>query len=192
VHAAVTPKDIECRGGCDHCCHLFVSATAPEVFLVARSVRGEGATTRLRATETLTRPLSIEERARAILPCPFLADGLCGLYGVRPTPCRSTTSLSARSCEAAIRQGATIEVPFTVPPQQARSTVLTIFRAALRASRLAVQSYELNSAVVRALDEPDAERRWLGGEDVFNGVQIDPASLTMRADDVAAIAARLA
>jgi hypothetical protein len=100
--------------------------------------------------------------------------------------------LSARSCEAAIRQGATIEVPFTVPPQQARSTVLTIFRAALRASRLAVQSYELNSAVVRALDEPDAERRWLGGEDVFNGVQIDPASLTMRADDVAAIAARLA
>jgi len=191
VHNAVTPKEIACRGGCTHCCHLFVSATAPEIFLLARSI-DEAAKQRLLATNRQTHPMSIEERLRAIVPCPILDGGLCSAYATRPTSCRSTTSFSAEACEGAIRQGATIEVPFAVPPQQARSTVLTIFRAALRAKGLPIVSYELNAGVVRALEALDAERRWLAGDDVFAGVQIDSASLSMRADDVAALAQRFA
>ena len=30
--------------------------------------------------------------------------------------------------------------------------------------------YEFNAAVTRVLDTPDAERRWLAGEDIFAGV----------------------
>jgi hypothetical protein len=45
--------------------------------------------------------------------------------------------------------------------------------AALTASGLPADSYELNHAMLVALEAPDAESRWLKGEDVFAGVSSD-------------------
>jgi hypothetical protein len=40
---------------------------------------------------------------------------------------------------------------------------------ALDSARLDAHVYELNSALVTALDTPDAPERWIEGEDVFAG-----------------------
>ena len=45
--------------------------------------------------------------------------------------------------------------------------------AALSASGLPAHSYELNHAMLVALENPDAESRWLKGEDVFAQVSSD-------------------
>jgi hypothetical protein len=45
--------------------------------------------------------------------------------------------------------------------------------AALAASGLPADSYELNHAMLVALETPDAEKRWLNGEDVFAEVSCD-------------------
>ena len=47
--------------------------------------------------------------------------------------------------------------------------VLALYAALARAG-LPNGSYEFNAAVVRVLDTPDAEKRWLAGEDIFAGV----------------------
>jgi hypothetical protein len=45
--------------------------------------------------------------------------------------------------------------------------------AALASVDLPSQGYELNHALLVALETPDAENRWLAGEDVFAGVDCD-------------------
>ena len=54
---------LACARGCAYCCHSFVSATAPEIFLLARTIRSasEGdqaaALERVRATDAVTHGL---------------------------------------------------------------------------------------------------------------------------------------
>ena len=51
-----------------------------------------------------------------------------------------------------------------------RAAYATALHAALAHSSLSNGYYELNAAVTRFLDTPNAEQRWLAGEDIFAGV----------------------
>src|SRR5262245_53126083 len=98
---------IECAKGCAFCCHVAVSALAPEVFLVANTIRAqhtsdfEARVAGIRAAAQVTNRLSIIERARRRLPCALLENGQCTAYAARPGPCRGVTSISAKACERA-------------------------------------------------------------------------------------------
>jgi Fe-S-cluster containining protein len=166
---------IECAKGCTFCCHLRVSAMAPEIFLIANHFRREHrndletALDRLRAADRNTRGLSGAERAKGKLPCGLLDDRLCTVYAVRPSTCRGHTSISVRTCERGFH-GEDVEV--LTPPVWAylRSAHNQAMWAALTAADLPPDSYELNHALCVALETPHAEARWLKGEDVFAGV----------------------
>jgi hypothetical protein len=45
--------------------------------------------------------------------------------------------------------------------------------AALRVAGKTIALYEMNAAVSRILETPDAEPRWLSGEDIFQGLAQD-------------------
>src|SRR5258706_4097403 len=170
-----TEAKIECAKGCAFCCHLGVSATAPEVFLIANRIREthktdlENYVARLRETERRTREGSALERARRRIPCALLDGSACSVYDVRPGPCRGLTSISARTCERGFN-GENVQV--TTPGLWAtlRAVHLQALWAALIAAELPANGYELNQAICVALETPDAESRWLKGEDVFAGV----------------------
>jgi hypothetical protein len=51
---------------------------------------------------------------------------------------------------------------------------LMALRGAFLHAGLRLESYELNEALVVAIETEDAERRWLAGENIFAGVQQDP------------------
>lgn len=166
---------IECAKGCAHCCRVSVSATAPEVFHIANTVRAEHGQdfaetfARIRAGERATHGLSSLERAQLKLPCALLENNVCTVYAARPGPCRGVTSVSVRACERAFA-GENVGIPTPSVWTALRNAHVQALWAALAAVDLPSHSYELNEAVCVALAKPEAEARWLKGEDIFSGV----------------------
>lgn len=166
---------IDCAKGCAHCCHVGVSALAPEVFHIAGTMRAqhvgdiESRRAAVRAAAQPTRGLSDFERGRRKLPCALLENNACTVYGARPGPCRGMTSVSVKACERAFG-GARVPIPTPAVWTTLRNAHLQALMAALTAADLSSESYDLNEAILVPLDNPDAEGRWLKGEDVFKGV----------------------
>ena len=97
--------DYDCREGCGHCCCVKVVCSPLEALVVAEHVRAtrpnEGRAQLERALGVLlqaTRGVRWDERAE--LPCPFLLDGACEIYEVRPFVCRGYISLNVQDCLA--------------------------------------------------------------------------------------------
>jgi hypothetical protein len=55
-----------------------------------------------------------------------------------------------------------------------RAAYAIALKGAFKRAGLATSAYELNSALSVALLTPNAEQRWLDGEDIFRDVQQDP------------------
>ncbi len=166
---------IECAKGCAFCCHVAVSALAPEVFHIANTMRAqqgadlEARRAVIRAASGSTHRMSDFERARRKLPCALLENNACSVYSARPGPCRGMTSISVKACERAF-SGAGGPIPTPMVWGTLRNAHLQAMMAALTAVDLSSESYDLNEAILVALDNPDAEARWLKGENVFAGV----------------------
>jgi hypothetical protein len=196
--AAVPPTiKIACAKGCSYCCHSWVGATAPELFLIARHLRDPAsakASPHLAPDAVIDRAaatagIDISGRFGAKLPCVFLTGGACSIYAVRPTVCRQTTSTLLAPCVEEFDGkdfGGEIAVSQSYL-DHARNCRIPL-QAALMAAGLPSATYELSAALVRAL-EPDAEARWIAGAPVFAGVAEappDPAALQQAVHTIAA------
>lgn len=123
--AAEHGAEIACRPGCFHCCpRKGVEAALFEIVPIVvelnrRPCRPLLERIRSRAAETSPSPGDIG-KAESLLsllqaaepsrhgpaswePCPFLEEGLCRIYPVRPLACRLHVSVSERSCAEAMK-----------------------------------------------------------------------------------------
>src|SRR5579863_10337927 len=88
---------IACTKGCAFCCHVAVTASAPEIFLLASRIREfpneqyEDALNRVRAADQRTRHMSSQQLGRNQIPCALLKENLCSVYESRPAACRGFT-----------------------------------------------------------------------------------------------------
>jgi len=136
---SATGIKIECAKGCAHCCHVGVSALAPEVFHIASTIRAQHAAdfesrrAAIRAAARSTRGLSDVERARRKLPCALLESNVCSVYSARPGPCRGMTSVSVKACERAFG-GAPVPIPTPAVWSTLRNAHLQALMAALTAT----------------------------------------------------------
>jgi hypothetical protein len=157
---------------------MRVTALAPEVFYAAGFVRKaygselDSVLSRLRAADGGSRGLSARERPRYKIPCGMLVDNVCSIYAGRPSSCRGLTSISVKTCERGFN-GEEVEVATPAVWTEIRGAHNQAMWAALTVSDLPAHSYELNHALLVALENPDAERSWLAGEDVFADVSCD-------------------
>lgn len=174
---------VACKAGCYYCCDVYVSAQAPRIFAIADWLRAnrpdiEAEIARLEEAEAAIRGKDADGRAAAGLLCPFLEDGKCGIYRVRPASCRGFFSLSVEACIAGARgEGQDIPTPSHI--QQLRGGYEQVLSAVLYHWRLPTTHYELTHGVLTALQEPDAEERWYDGENVFAEVAADSADDAM-------------
>ncbi|MEN3070102.1 YkgJ family cysteine cluster protein [Uliginosibacterium sediminicola] len=173
---------LDCHKGCATCCTVRVTASAPEVLLVARHLREQVSpeacgrlVRRLLEADGLTRDLDEAERVQLRHRCPFVEKGACVIYAARPLACRGHASYSRRACVQAAA-GRLTEVPYSIPHQNVRSLVQNAMQSALRDARLAWASYELNHALRIALSDASSEARWCAGEDVFAAAQVNEIS----------------
>jgi Fe-S-cluster containining protein len=166
---------IACRKGCSYCCHSFVGLTAPEVFRLVDAVRSRRA--KVPSAELVLercrplRGLSPPERIGRKLPCPLLEDGMCSVYADRPMVCRQTTSLSLEACIDEF-EDRNKEAPIPISPLHLAhvGNVHVAMLGALQAAGLPSAAYELSGAVSVALAVPDAEQRWLSGDNIFHAL----------------------
>lgn len=180
--AANPPRqEVACRMGCAHCCHLYVSATAPELLAIAGHVaswpeeRRTALAGRLAHASQVTSGLSPAERVRLGHPCPMLEDGLCGIYPVRPLGCRAYASFDVGACERSTRErDAAAPIPVPRINMRSRRFLSHCLRAALSERGLDGSSYELIDGLSAVLRIPDADACWVAGEGILNGVQADP------------------
>jgi Fe-S-cluster containining protein len=164
VQQAGDPKP-ECKPGCAWCCSLFVEATEPEIFLIAREIR-KGApeevqaileTLRVRAAVTKDDAKNLRRR-----DCAFLKNKRCSIYEVRPSTCRKAHSLSAESCG-----NFASEIPQKLEILLGAEALIQGTADAYRQLKLHASAHELCNAVLLALSDDTAEARWYNGETVF-------------------------
>lgn len=164
---------IACKGDCPACCVLRVVATAPEIFLVARFIsanaanlakRGVDLVHRIAETDALGGGRSESERMALRRLCPFIEDGLCLAYRVRPLACRGHASYDKDACLQATA-GNSVDAAVSTPHLVVRSLVQNAMMSALRDAGLAWRVYELNRALAITLASPEAEAKWALGDD---------------------------
>jgi Fe-S-cluster containining protein len=175
---ASSDPPLACRRGCNFCCHGLVSASAPELFLLARQIREQAGAelpaviARIREVDGRTRGLDPIARHRLRQPCALLVNGECSVYAARPLSCRAFASYSLEKCEHAFKFGGE-DIPVPKFNMTLRSASKQALWSALDYAGLPIKSYELAHGLLVAIETPDAERRWLAGEDVFAGVSGD-------------------
>lgn len=110
--SANAPKGerITCRGkGCNGCCYQLVMASAWEGALIAQHLSETGKDGLLRSVIDLgmatAKEIKDPTNAKSVssaavryfskgIPCPFLDDGACSIYGLRPVSCSSYAVVS--------------------------------------------------------------------------------------------------
>lgn len=159
-----------CARGCSHCCHERVEATAPEVLLLVRFLRAHADAerdARIVRTAGVVAAMDRDARRQAQVACALLGtDGACTVYEARPLGCRRAHSTDATTC-AAVHVDPALEVSIPAAPVlkwSASSLVLGWLEGMAHAGR-PPHHYELHAALSAALHDPDAEKRFLAGED---------------------------
>lgn len=172
---------LDCHKGCATCCTLRVTATAPEVFMLVRFIRavtpglmkhGVDLRAQIARANDVTCGVGEAGRVAARQRCPFIAQGVCVVYQVRPLACRGLASYDRKACAQAA-SGLVDEIPYSEPHMRLRSLVQNALQSALRDVGVAWGNYELNQALLMALDDDTLEARWLAGEDVLRTAQVE-------------------
>ena len=96
IAAATDVATLACRVGCTFCCHFTVDVRPAEVFVILdfvdRSFTPQERSRTLAAIQANAAALAgldEEQRVTQNIRCPFLDDGRCGIYPVRPQSCRN-------------------------------------------------------------------------------------------------------
>lgn len=172
VESTMESSEVACHGGCASCCTIRVTATAPEILLMARYIRSSPKTMefelkrRIALVNDATRRMDEAQRMEQGIACPFIDCDLCVLYSVRPLACRGHASFDIQACVDALA-GYACDVPISAAHMTVRSLVQNAMQSALRDFGYAWATYELNQALDIALSDDECETRWLNGEDIF-------------------------
>lgn len=177
-----TRTRIACARGCSFCCHANVEVTILEAIAVAQHVAARpdlAASALATAPKVAHMPPWIRYDLR--IPCAFLRDGACAIYGLRPRACRAHVSYSAASCEEVLTSGDSKSLPPMVTfgwPRTVSKAVGHGAGHALAHEGLQAVTVEMNAAVATILGQPDSVDRWLCGEGVFEAYEGDaPAGI---------------
>jgi Fe-S-cluster containining protein len=175
---ALTPPDIQpaCRAGCAFCCAIPVAVSAPEALYIAAYLQETLSTaaqvalrTDLRARVEQRQGWAVDARHAHKRFCVFLGDDRqCSIYPIRPLACRGYNSMSRSACEEAFA-GQVDRVQMHTAVREVAAGVIYGLIMASKGQEVEWGRYELEAAVLRALDTPDAAERWARGERVFAG-----------------------
>ncbi len=170
--------DRECGSGCHFCCRFSTVDIMPmEAVVIAEYLQDhcsaaerDALKSRLEKIVALRKEASPAKAAQLRLGCGLLGDdGLCSVYSVRPLICAGVFSASRDVCEAIFenRDLGHDSPPFDNPARAWAMGVSGGLQRALSESGLDGNLYELNSAVLCALNTPGAAELWGRGVDVF-------------------------
>jgi Fe-S-cluster containining protein len=167
---------VACSRGCSWCCSLRVQVQPYEAFTLAAwlkrafdAKRLAAVVERLKANVARTRELGEEQRKRTNIACALLGpDGACTAYEARPAQCRRYHSTDLAPCKAFFdSHDDSIEAALHQAVAHNADVIITQGRQAVRAAGLDDTSVDMNEALLEALENPKAWRRWRDGKKPF-------------------------
>lgn len=172
----VTPA---CKPGCAYCCHYHVYVFAPEALAIAEHLLTKSAAMRdviiekLSANATQIANLSVNEHLQTNIACAFLSpQNTCGIYEVRPWACRKHHSFDVQPCIT------TFDDPTSQDMNPQSPSWLGLAEGFIAATVVVQRQegfdhrrYEMSTAVLEALSNRAAPRRWKDGKRTFATVR---------------------
>jgi Fe-S-cluster containining protein len=167
---------VACGKGCSHCCHVFVTASTPEIIYISKIVRrlGEDVIAKVRTAYIETKNYDFDARLQQSRACPLLEGDFCSVYESRPKACRTEASMDASICAASYINLTDDIILKPAIYMKGRAIFEIALAMALRHAQLPLHAYEFNAGLAIALERTDAEKAWLSGEDVLAGARRDP------------------
>ena len=167
---------LECREGCSYCCLLKVDAKAHEIFLIVDYIDDNFTTNekeeliqRLHESADRIAPLTAQEHLTSNIPCGLLVNDSCSIYPVRPSLCRKFHSTSQEICIESYERPTDNTVPSSEDPDldiAARAAIIG-YDEGLKKSKLDLTVYEINKALLYALNDQTYKQSWRKGNKAF-------------------------
>lgn len=176
---AADAPTLACEAGCSWCCHFSVDVRAVEAFQILEFMRrnfSAAEQARLRAefdaNSAAVAPLSDIERMKLTRKCPFLTEGRCTVYAVRPQTCRNYHATDAAGCRQSFEEPENLDIEPEFAPlvYQAGGAHVDAFSRAMQDAGYDVAAYELNTALATALDQPQSRARFEARQSPFAGL----------------------
>jgi len=160
---------IACGKGCSYCCYYKVEAKPVEIFEIVEFIQrkfspDETQAALNQATKNVqdVKGLSYEEHLATNQKCPFLVDGGCSIYEVRPSKCRNFHSTEVELCKESYEKPTDLSIPNSYNELlHMRANGATVgFENAIIARGFDGATYDLNSAVIEAFENPKLSKRY--------------------------------
>ncbi|MBI3542477.1 MAG: YkgJ family cysteine cluster protein [Deltaproteobacteria bacterium] len=167
-----------CEEGCSYCCHQPATVFPFEAIRIARVLKESLSNERLEALEEKMKSrvkglkgASVRKNINDKTACPLLVDDCCSIYANRPLTCRLAHSFSVKRCRVSFQKDRTkVEIPISLELLTGISGIIEGAFERLPEKGLDANLYELCSAVLAALADPDAAAKWAKGDRrVFEG-----------------------
>jgi hypothetical protein len=164
-------KVVQRQPDCPSCRQQMIGVTPPEAVVIADTIRRtktkrdvQRIHDRLARNAEITATMTAEQYQQSELVCPLLENNdSCAIFAARPIRCRGWCLMSGEDCSLrAGNAGPLDDHAYTV----GCGTVEGLSRG-LKSAGLDGTMYELNSALIAALDTPLAAERWASGDPVF-------------------------
>jgi Fe-S-cluster containining protein len=179
IAAAPDVGTLACRTGCTWCCYFTVDVRAVEVFKVLDFVEGSFTEeekarvyAEVRANSATLKSLDEDARATRNIKCPFLYEGRCSIYPVRPQSCRNYHATDVAGCRQSYEDPENLDIDpeFAAYVYQSGAAHVEAFSGAMRDSGLDVSAYEFSCALDAAMSQPAARERFAAGLEPFVGL----------------------
>lgn len=149
---------IACKAGCGWCCHQHVAILPAEALGVAKAIDGTPLAEKFDREAPSILGTTNAARKKARRPCPFLIEGACAVYEVRPNRCRAIHSRDLEFCKSRYESGRSppgVPVkPIPLEPVLMGDQVLKGMGQALAQAGLDVAPVELTHAVAALRRDP--------------------------------------
>lgn len=174
-----------CKEGCSYCCHQVVLATVPDLVRAEAHVREryspaqlEALKTRLYEYERAVAPQFGFDLDKVRTPCPFLENGLCGIYPERPMQCRAMHSTDAEACKR-IMEGENVARPEILGESELNEAAQRGVNEAMRRIGLGIGTIDFARAMAIAVEDSSAISRLFAGSNPFTPAVSRPAPPTL-------------
>ncbi len=178
IAAAADVNQLACKQGCSWCCHFSVDVRAVEAMTIADYVEREfSLRDKLQLKAELTTNARIlsrfddVQRAHHNIKCPFLKDGGCRIYPVRPQTCRNYHATDATGCRTSFENPDNDDIAPDYAPlvYQSGGAHVDAFSAALSEAGYDIAAYEMNAALLRVFnDSKDVQERFMTHRNAFD------------------------
>lgn len=169
---------IDCKEGCNYCCHYHIYVTPAEVFAIAEEISKRPEVERKRVQDSIrkyveqVRGWGRDKHIYTNIACTFLHDGKCSIYSIRPLACRRHHSADVGVCRRTFDDAHSQEQSPMDPDRIIASTAMENLHVHFHHGLgLDCSSYEFHAALFEALTNKASFKRWKSGKSAFPSVQ---------------------